>query len=152
MYRNGLWDDASQGDVFSNFPISDYTFSNGSRAVFGPVRIGPVVLLSNDCDFDNRKFVLVAELLPLNQAVGVDHRDIVRQYQSRRLFYYSQLKDVLPESCIDFCRIHRVDKRFIVDCSDSHVRIASITEDARLALRRRIGLFFGLSEERQEQQ
>ena len=146
MYRDDLREEISQGDVFLNLPLSDYTFGDGATATFGTPRIGPIVLLSNDCDYDHRRFIMVAELLVLQKSVKLADMDTIRNNQSRRPFYYSPLEDVLPESCVDFCRIHRIDKRFIVDCADIYPRLVSLTDEARSSLRMRIAIFFGLPE------
>ena len=144
MYETVLRELISQGDVFTGFSLSDYVFEDADTPAFGARRVGPVVLISNDCDYDNKKFVMVAELLVLRKAVSSEQMDIVRSYQTRRLFYYSSYGDRHPESCVDFCKIHRIDKRFISDCKDTHPRVASLTDQAQSALRMRLAFFFGV--------
>jgi hypothetical protein len=143
MYTADLRNEISQGDVFDNFPVVDVKFKSLNDDPEVSVRRSRVVLLSNDCDYDNCPYIMVAEARLLT-TVAVNHQNTVRNGLSRKTFYLNEKPGLFSESFADFRCIHRVEKKFISEGGSVSPRIASFSDEERLALQRSIAVFFGI--------
>jgi len=144
MYTAELREKISQGDIFDNFPVVDIKFVASDAEPEVCMRRSRVMLISNDCDYDNCRYVMVAETRPLTDIAAKD-RDNVRHGRSRKTFYLSGNPSHFPESFTDFRCVHRIAKQFIADGGQFHPRISSLVDMERLALQRSIAIFFGVS-------
>lgn len=137
MFLDALADRISQGDVFDDIVTED-GFSEASRQ---PSR---VILLTNDCDIDKRSFDvwLTVRLTPLSSLTGPAKGvagDILRDRVPAAL--YVPASRSIPESFVDYRHIYRVRRDSITEAAASGRRVASMSEDGRVALGRRLIVF-----------
>jgi hypothetical protein len=142
MFLDTLRSEVSQGDIFRNCRVADIVPGANVDRINVTLRTTDCMLLSNDCDYDNKKFVLVGEIAPITR-IRLEHRDALRNGQARRLFYLPELPGQLPEGFVQFTDMHRIDKGLL---TASGGRIVSLSDDGRLALQRRIAIFFSAAE------
>lgn len=105
---------------------------------------GHAILLTHDCEYDKsaNSSVLLAEIRDLSEVV-LGSQGHIRQYRTRNTFYLEAIEDHLPESYVDFRRITRLPKTVIASLANNSNRIASLSDDSRLALQQQIAAFFG---------
>ena len=144
MYRPTASAEVSQGDLFDDVPIAYVTFPLDATSPQTTVQRVRAMLLTHDCDYDKRgtDFVIVAQVLPLS-VVDSGSQGHVRARRTRNTFYLEPMLADGPESFVDFRRLDRVHRQIIASLAGEGKRIASLTEEARLALQRQIAQFFG---------
>jgi hypothetical protein len=109
MFLDTLRNEVSQGDIFRSCRVADIAPGANVDLLNVTFRTTDCMLLSNDCDYDNKKFVLVGEIAPITR-IHPDHRNTLRNGQARRLFYLPELPGQIPEGFVQFTDIHRIDK------------------------------------------
>lgn len=131
--------EVSQGDIFDSLPFAPVADGQG----LGEVRRVPAILLTQDCEYDKPSTVsvLIAEVMLLS-GVASGSQGNVRRNRVASAFYLPPHAD-LPESFVDFRTIGRVTKSLTAEEAQSGRRLASLTEEARLALQRHLAGFFG---------
>jgi hypothetical protein len=144
MYTPELRLEVSQGDIFDAAPLIIPSEETGDNKLTVSVREGRAILLTHDCEYDkpNNPWVLVAEIRVLAEIPSGNHGHI-RQYQTRNTFYLEKIGEALPESYVDFRRLTRLPKRLLFSLAEEGKRIASLNDEARLALQRQVAIFFG---------
>lgn len=144
MYRPTLHPEVSQGDLFDDVPIAYVAFPVDAASPQTTVQRVRAMLLTHDCDYDKRgtDFVIVAQVLPLS-VVDSGSQGHVRTRRTRNTFYLEPMPADGAEAFVDFRRIDRVHKQIVASLAGEGKRMASLTEEARLALQRQIAQFFG---------
>ena len=122
----------SQGDIFTELDLID------SAAPTSPPQKRNVIVLSNDCEIDkpSNRIVLVCAIRSVSDINPRTINDI-RKNGVYNTMYIGSISN-LPESFIDFRFIFRVDGLFLEEGIRRGLRIASVDDEARLAL----GTFF----------
>lgn len=139
MYLEKPSAEVSQGDIFRSLPLTSVQEGEGQAQV----QHGPAILLTQDCEYDKPSTVsvLVAEVRLLS-GIPAGSQGNVRRNRVASAFYLPPQAD-LPESYVDFRTIGRVAKRLAAEQASANGRLASLTEEARLALQRQLAGFFG---------
>lgn len=142
MYTPELRSEVSQGDIFDMAPL--ITISEEENSLSVSLREGRAILLTHDCEYDkpNNPWVLVAEVRVLTE-IPTSSQGHIRHYQTRNTFYLENLDTNLPESYVDFRRLTRLPRRVMSSLTAEGKRIASLNDEARLALQRQVAIFFG---------
>lgn len=149
FYRGDLREEISQGDIFPDVPVlyaKAHTFDGESPAIHPDIRHVNGILLTHDCEYEKKSsiYIYVAEIVSLKSAESGQAK-YIRDGRVISAFYLPRLalnQQELGECYADLRRISRVDKR-LLDLR-KNLRIASLGGDARLALQRSIGVFFGI--------
>ena len=118
----------SQGDIFTKVSLID------SASPKSPPREFDAITLSHNCEIEkpNSSTVLVCAIRPITQ---LDEGN--RGHLRRGRLYNAMLLEFcasLSESFIDFRFIFRVNKMFLNECAQQGLKIASLTDEAQLAL------------------
>lgn len=128
MFADKLRDQVSQGDIFEGIDVSETL--GGREDPF----LGPVVLLSHDCEFDkqNQYSALVARVYLLDHAPS-GARAPIRSGQALNAVYLPAVGP-RPESYVDLRYVHRVTKLSLNEAAAAGRRRASMTDEGRDAL------------------
>lgn len=142
LYADEIRSEVSQGDLFSEVPIA-YVNINAPQKL----RVERVlaIILTHDCEYDkpNNHYCLVARIRSLDH-VPTGSQGNIRNHRTRRAFYLPANSGVIAESYVDLRDIDRVAKATIEDLVRNGCRLASLSEDGRLALQQQLAMFFGL--------
>jgi hypothetical protein len=141
LYAPSLSEQVSQGDVFRQVADARVEVSGEeTRIVTGR---SPSILLSFDCEYDKPRvdFVLIARVRPLAE-VSRETAGNIRAGRMCAAFYLPRHSTDLPDSFVDLYHIVPVSKAEVQRLSDEGQRIASLSDDARLALQRQIAIYF----------
>lgn len=146
MYEPQVRTEISQGDIFDDVPIAYVAYSPDNLTPILNTRNVRAMMLTHDCEHDkpSNQWVIVAEIRPISE-IAAQNQSLIRQYRVYNAFYLEALADVFSESYVDIRRIDRLDKRMLAERSQSGQKLASLNENARLALQRQIAVFFGLN-------
>jgi hypothetical protein len=133
MFQADLREEISQGDLFSRVPFVEGDEESFRRAV----------LLTHDCQFDKvaSEYVLLAWVRPLVD-LEVASQGNARSGRIKSAIYVPEGPPVMSESFIDLTRIAPIRKDRLIEIAERE-RVASMTDEARLALALRIAIFFG---------
>jgi hypothetical protein len=144
MYLPESRREVSQGDVFDHVALLSVTEPIGNGELNVQLREGQAILLTHDCEYDkpSNLWVLVAEIRLISE-IPTGNQGHIRQYRTRNTFYLESFTDRLPESYVDFRRLTQLPKSVVASLVGSNNRLASLTDEARLALQRQIAIFFG---------
>lgn len=138
MFLPALHREISQGDVFTDVTIEE-SFENPPR------QQGRVILLTNDCDIDkkNHPTVHVLRLIPVSDIPATSSSILgdIRGDRSPAALLIPAI-GALPESFMDFRRIHRILKAELFRAGEEGRRILSMSEDGRTAMFHRIYTYF----------
>ena len=97
----------SQGDIIDKLPFTYYE-DNGQKTTV--MKKG--IILSNSCDVDNDKYILIAPLFDYNTMPELDSKTIrSNKYYDKMCFTNSQLDNYL----IDFSRTNSFNKKTILN-------------------------------------
>lgn len=144
MYEPQLRDQVSQGDIFDDVPITYVTFQDGATPISNtyPKR---AMMLTWDCEHDKaiNQWVMVAEIYALSDVTPTNQNHI-RGYRVKNAFYLKEC-DAFPESYVEFRHIDRLHKIMLQVRSAEGKRIASLTDESRLALQQHLSVFFGFT-------
>ena len=89
------------------------------------------ILLTHGCEIDkDQKHRLVALIRPMPKDWNEGNRAVVKEGRDHSFFYLPPGEGQLAESYVDFRRISTVAPRWV----DSAIRLASLSEEARLAM------------------
>lgn len=144
MYTPELRLEVSQGDVFEVVPLVVISEEPEGHNLNVSLREGRAILLTHDCEFDkpNNPWVLVAEVRDLAE-ISAGSQGHIRQYQTRNTFYLERIGETMPEAYVDFRRLTRLPKRVLTSLTEEGKRVASLNDEARVALQRQVAIFFG---------
>jgi hypothetical protein len=128
MFLPVLREKLSQGDILTQITLIDSAATTTS-----PQRYN-VIVLSHDCEIDkpNNSIIIVCALRNLSEVPSITQEQI-RKNKVYRTMYLESTK-LFPESFVDFRLIFRVNKNFLEECSRQGFRVASLNDEARLAL------------------
>lgn len=135
MYLQELRGEVSQGDIFDSLPLV-FARQDGSSLSFARA-----ILLTYDCEYDKptTKFVMIAEVRPLAE-VAPGSQGNVRKNRAFSTFFLDAHSS-LAESYVDFRTLSRVEKAAVA--ARIGQRLASLSDDAQLALQEQLSAFFG---------
>ena len=136
MYLSKLRQEWSQGDILKDVELID---SAAPRALPKNYR---VIILSHDCDLDKQhnSVVLVCAIRDLTEVSDGFQGDIRKNRVANVM--YLEGTNLLEESFVDFRYVFRVDKTFLKQAVKQGARIASLNDEARLALMTFLYRFF----------
>lgn len=117
-----------QGDIFTGLQLVD------AAAPAAPARAYNVVVLSHACEIakPSNSVVLVCGIRPL-EGVDVGNQGHIRKNRVRNAMYLEPVGS-LKESFVDFRFVFRVAKAFLEEAIRRGLRVASMNEEAQLAL------------------
>ena len=144
MYLTEPRSEVSQGDLFDSVSLVHVSETGPPGEIAADLRAGRAILLTHDCEYDKpaNRLVLVAEVRPLSEIPPGSQKPI-REYRTRNTFYLEAVAERMPESYVDFRRLTPFPKATLAAQSQAHGRLASLNDEARLALQRQIAIFFG---------
>ena len=153
MYLRKLRPELSQGDIFTDVPISYlHLGSDGQPArnadgvpLEPDIRLCRAMVLSRDCGIENARWVMVAEIRPMSE-IDRNHQNTIRQYMSLNVFYLPKLTGAFEESFVDLRRMDRGHKELFQSEHSSIRKVASIDDKWRRALQFQLALYFGYEE------
>lgn len=129
----------SQGDVFEGIEISDLA---GNPPTFS----ARILLLTNDCDIDKVKthpVVLGLRVTPMSVLENAD-RGLAGDVRRDRVPAAMLLEScpAFHESFLDFRYVHRVSREDLLSALQKGRRLASMSEDGRMAVLARFYAYF----------
>ena len=139
MFLQELRGEVSQGDVFDSLPIA-YVCQEVRRLTAVSTR---ALLLTYDCEYDkpSTKLVMVAGIFPLSE-VPADKRGNVRKNKVFSTFFLEAFF-LLEESFVDFRYMGLLEKAVVTEEAQARQRLASLSDEAQLALQEQLSAFFG---------
>ena len=144
MFLQELRGEVSQGDVFDSLPIA-YVRQEVRRLTALSTR---ALLITYDCEYDkpSTKLVMVAGVFSLSE-VPADRRGNVRKNKVFSTFFLEAFFP-LEESFVDFRYMGLLEKAVIAEEAQARQRLASLNDEAQLALQEQLSAFFGYGRER----
>jgi len=76
--------------------------------------------------------------------LGVSNQGHVKSGRVHSAFFLEQRSPMFGSGYIDFRRIYRFSKKYVASEASNGKRIASMTNEAQLALQQQLSLFFGV--------
>jgi hypothetical protein len=128
MYLPELRSKLSQGDIFAQIPIVDSADPALKKKDYN------VIILSHTCDIDKptQKIVLVCAIRPFSELNPGQDKDIIKG-RIRNAMHVKPVGE-MGDSFIDFRFTFRVNKEFLQEAEKNGAKIASLMDDAQLAL------------------
>jgi hypothetical protein len=141
MYSEALREQVSQGDLFREVAFARVSVTGDETSVTTSRR--RAILLTYDCEFDKPrvKSVLIACVRSLSD-ISKDTQGNIRAGRLRSALYLPAHPPDLPESFVDLYQIVAIDKTEIQRLANEGQRLASLSDEGRLALQDRIHRFF----------
>lgn len=138
MFAPSLTTELSQGDIVDDIEITE-AFSTP------PSSLERVVVVTNDCDIDKRSqdILLVARVWPIDR-VEEQNKGLAGSIRKGRVAAAMLLgpHPDLPESFVDFRFLFRVPRDACMEAMNRGRRLASMSEDGRLAVLARLYSYF----------
>ncbi len=128
MYLKELRPQLSQGDVFTQVSLID------SAVPLLPSKTHNVIVLSHTCEIakPSNSIILVCAIRALTE-VDPGQRGHIQRNRVFNTMYLEPI-GVLQESFVDFRYIFRINKIFLEQYAQQGFKIASLNEEAQLAL------------------
>jgi hypothetical protein len=143
MIARELSELVSQGDIFSGIPLFDFAGKNQQDVL--------AVLMTNDCDIEKRNHPIAhAVRIVRFDELSLDRRSILGDIREDRVPAAMMLPpdDRIPPAFVDFRTLQQVDKGLFVRATDEGRRLASLSEDGRIALFNRLYTYFRRKQQR----
>jgi hypothetical protein len=98
------------------------------------------MLITHECVLDKgpTQHLTLARVLALASQKSTDYQDAIRDGRNREAFYLPAIADLLEESYVDLRLLTTIERVHI----QTMKRVASLTEEGRLALRMRLILYW----------